>query len=174
MTLYRGEQWLEQLWISHQKPRRAGKGETTTLRSELSTSNSTSSENFLQEWKQNKDIFFFLRWRKAKRIHQEQNCFLRNTKEIFQLKGSSGLTAKQQKWQVSGWIEKTIFFFLLRFLKYVWLKKAKTCKIFSIWRCNMKDHYNMNFGGRTYMVWRLLPVIWSGTKLAPIRLRKYG
>lgn len=116
---------------------------------------------------------FFLRWRKAKRIHQEKNRFLRNTKENFQLKGSSRLKVEQQKWQVSGWIEKTSFF-LLRFLKYVWLKKAKTCKIFSIWRCTMKDHYNMNFGGRTYMVGRLLPLIWSGTKLAPIRLRKYS
>ena len=67
---------------------------------------------------------FFLRWRKAKRIHQEQNRFLRNTKENFQLKGSSRLKVEQQKWQVSGWIEKTSFF-SLKVFKVCTTEKSK-------------------------------------------------
>lgn len=68
------EKQLEWQWISHQKPQSPEWRETIFL--ELSTQDSTQSENILQEWRGNQDN---LRQRKTKRICDWQSYAKRVT-----------------------------------------------------------------------------------------------
>lgn len=124
-TLPTGKQWLEWLWISHPKPWRLEERGTTTLsadRNGPSTTNSMSSENIHQERRQNKDIF--LRWRKARRIHYQQNCSIRNAKEIFQ--DERVFRNKGRATEMANlWVNrKTIF--SLKVLKICMIEKSKS------------------------------------------------